>query len=51
MVSGDVIANAVYDPKKSYRFVVFGAFDTDGDGVATQRGPRTSARSSATGAG
>lgn len=37
VVSGDVIANAVYDPKKSYRFVVFGAFDTDGDGVATQR--------------
>lgn len=37
VVSGDVLANAVYDPKKSYKFVVFGAFDTDRDGVATQR--------------
>lgn len=37
VVSGDVLANAVYDPKKSYKFVVYGAFDTDGDGVPTQR--------------
>ncbi|MGP1310375.1 MAG: hypothetical protein ACTS27_09280 [Phycisphaerales bacterium] len=37
VVSGDVLANAVYDPKKSYKFVVFGAFDTDRDGLATQR--------------
>jgi hypothetical protein len=37
VVGGDVLANAVYDPKKSYKFVVFGAFDTDRDGVPTQR--------------
>jgi hypothetical protein len=37
VVSGDVLANAVYDPKKAYKFVVFGAFDTDRDGVPTQR--------------
>lgn len=35
IVSGDVIANAVYDPKKTYIFTVFGNFDTDGDEVAT----------------
>lgn len=32
---GDVVANAVYDPSKTYKFVVFGAFDTDRDGIAT----------------
>jgi hypothetical protein len=32
---GDVVANAVYDPAKTYKFVVFGAFDTDRDGIAT----------------
>lgn len=37
VIGGDVIANAAYDPRKSYSFVVFGAFDTDGDGVATQQ--------------
>ncbi len=35
IVKGDVIANALYDPKKSYKFVVFGNFDTDRDRVAT----------------
>jgi hypothetical protein len=35
VVRGDVIANAVYDPTKVYTFVVFGNFDTNGDGVAT----------------
>ncbi len=35
VVSGDVIANPVYDPDKTYNFVVFGNFDTDGDGIAT----------------
>jgi predicted nucleic acid-binding Zn-ribbon protein len=35
VVVGDVIANPVYDPKKTYNFVVFGNFDVDGDGVAT----------------
>ena len=33
IVRGDVIANAVYDPTKTYKFVVNGLFDTDGDGV------------------
>ena len=32
---GDVIANAVYDPNKVYKFVVFGNFDTDRDGIST----------------
>jgi len=35
IIRGDVIANAVYDPKKTYKFVVDGLFDTNGDGVAT----------------
>ena len=35
VVKGDVIANAVYDPAKTYKFVIFGNFDTNGDGVAT----------------
>ncbi|MFN7314269.1 MAG: hypothetical protein ACK5ZG_14430 [Phycisphaerae bacterium] len=35
VVRGDVIANAVYDPNKQYRFVVFGNFDTDRDSLAT----------------
>ncbi|MDX2148726.1 MAG: hypothetical protein SFZ23_14530 [Planctomycetota bacterium] len=35
VVPGDVIANAVYDPRKVYKFVAFGNFDTDRDGVAT----------------
>src|SRR5690606_35483335 len=36
IVRGDVIANAVYDPTKTYKFVVDGLFDTDGDGVASR---------------
>lgn len=35
VIRGDVIANAIYDPRKVYKFVVFGSFDADGDGVAT----------------
>lgn len=35
ILKGDVIANAVYDPNKVYKFVVFGYFDADGDGVET----------------
>ncbi len=32
VVKGDVIANAVYDPNKTYAFVVYGLFDANGDG-------------------
>jgi hypothetical protein len=35
VVRGDVIANALYDPNKTYRFTVFGNFDTNGDGRHT----------------
>ena len=35
VVRGDVIANAVYDPRKTYKFMVYGNFDADGDGRAT----------------
>lgn len=35
VVRGDVIANALYDPAKVYKFVVFGNFDTDRDRIAT----------------
>ncbi len=35
VVTGDVIANPVYDPKKVYKFLVFGNFDINGDGIAT----------------
>lgn len=35
IVRGDVLANAVYDPRKVYSFVVFGNFDRNNDGVAT----------------
>jgi hypothetical protein len=35
VVRGDVIANALFDPNKQYKFVIFGNFDTDRDGVAT----------------
>ncbi|MEM9166792.1 MAG: hypothetical protein AAGB48_07175 [Planctomycetota bacterium] len=31
IVAGDVIANAVYDPDKQYRFLVAGNFDSNGD--------------------
>lgn len=36
ILRGDVIANAVYDPKKTYKFVVQGLFDTNSDGLATR---------------
>ncbi len=36
IVRGDVIANAIYDPTKTYKFVVDGLFDTDGDGIASR---------------
>lgn len=35
IVRGDVIANALYDPSKVYKFTVYGNFDTNGDGRAT----------------
>jgi len=35
IVAGDAVANAVYDPNKTYTFVVFGNFDADRDGLAT----------------
>lgn len=35
IVRGDVLANAVYDPAKVYTFVVYGNFDTNGDGIPT----------------
>lgn len=35
VVKGDVIANVVYDPKKSYKFMIYGNFDTNRDGRAT----------------
>jgi hypothetical protein len=35
IVRGDVIANAIYDPNKSYTFLVYGNFDSNGDGIAT----------------
>ena len=36
IIRGDVIANAVYDPAKTYKFVVDGLFDINGDGRATR---------------
>ncbi len=35
VVKGDVVANAVYDPSKTYKFMVFGNFDTNRDGTST----------------
>ncbi len=35
IIRGDVIVNAVYDPKKVYKFVVFGNFDANHDGRFT----------------
>lgn len=32
---GDVIANALYDPKKTYSFLVYGNFDANNDGRST----------------
>jgi len=36
IIRGDVIANAVYDPNKTYKFVVQGLFDTNSDGLKTR---------------
>lgn len=36
VIRGDVIANAVYDPKQQYKFLVHGVFDVDGDGRPTE---------------
>lgn len=36
VVRGDVIANAIYDPSKVYTFLVYGNFDANGDGIATE---------------
>jgi hypothetical protein len=35
IAEGDKLVNAVYDPNKTYRFIVFGNFDMNGDFVAT----------------
>jgi hypothetical protein len=35
LVRGDVLANAVYDPKKVYKFVIYGVFDYNRDGRAS----------------
>lgn len=40
IIPGDVIANAVYDPNKVYKFLVAGNFDSNGDGNRTP-GERT----------
>jgi hypothetical protein len=37
IVEGDIIANALYDPDKVYRFVVYGNFDTNRDNLATSQ--------------
>ncbi len=37
VVRGDVLANAVYDPRKTYAFVVYGNFDSNRDGRSTQQ--------------
>jgi hypothetical protein len=36
VVRNDVIANAVYDPKYVYKFLVHGKFDVDGDGKPSE---------------
>lgn len=35
IIKGDVVANAVYDPNKTYKFMLSGNFDTNRDGIAT----------------
>lgn len=37
VVAGDLLLNPIYDPNKVYKFVVFGNFDTNRDGVATEQ--------------
>ncbi|GJM18713.1 MAG: hypothetical protein DHS20C14_09260 [Phycisphaeraceae bacterium] len=36
IIRGDVVANAVYDPSKTYKMVVYGLFDRNNDGLATR---------------
>ncbi|MFT5424990.1 MAG: hypothetical protein ACI89L_002793 [Phycisphaerales bacterium] len=36
IVRGDVVANAVYDPNKTYKFVVYGLFDMNRDGIKSK---------------
>lgn len=36
VVAGDVLVNPIFDPRKDYKFVVFGNFDTNRDGIATE---------------
>lgn len=38
IIRGDVIANAIYDPNKSYKFLVYGNFDISGNGSSTPQG-------------
>lgn len=38
IVRGDVIANALYDPNKTYKFLVFGNFDPSRTGTQTPQG-------------
>jgi hypothetical protein len=38
IVRGDLAANAIYDPTKSYKFLVYGNFDPTGAGAATPQG-------------
>jgi uncharacterized protein YlxW (UPF0749 family) len=37
VVSGNVAANAVYDPNRRFKFLIHGVFDVDGDGRPTER--------------
>ncbi|MBL8762538.1 MAG: hypothetical protein JNL50_14685 [Phycisphaerae bacterium] len=32
---GDAVANALYDPNKTYAFLIYGNFDVNNDGIAT----------------
>lgn len=36
IVRGDLLVNPVYDPKKVYKFLVYGNFDANADGRATE---------------
>ncbi|MDG2422591.1 MAG: hypothetical protein P8M22_01295 [Phycisphaerales bacterium] len=35
VVRGDIVANAIYDPNYTFKFLVHGRFDVNGDGIAT----------------
>lgn len=37
LAKGDVIVNAIYDPNKLYTLLVYGNFDTNGDGQSTEQ--------------